>query len=141
MKIPNILFCLADDAGMHMGAYGCRWVNTPAFDRVAREGILFAQGYAPNAKCAPSRACILTGRNPWQLEDAANHNAVFPATFKTVWEALKDAGWHVGHTAKGWAPGDPGSADGKPRELTGPAWSTRKSPPPTPDISWRTPSR
>ena len=39
---PNILFCIADDASFpHMGAYGTEWINTPAFDRVAREGILF----------------------------------------------------------------------------------------------------
>ena len=33
---PNILFCLADDVSYpHMGAYGCTWVKTPGFDRVA----------------------------------------------------------------------------------------------------------
>jgi hypothetical protein len=63
MNRSNILFCLADDAGLHFGAYGCRWVRTPAFDRVAREGLLFQRGYTPNAKYAPSRAAILTGRS------------------------------------------------------------------------------
>lgn len=48
-KPVNILFCIADDAG-HMGAYGTPWVNTPAFDRVAREGILFENAYTCNAK-------------------------------------------------------------------------------------------
>ena len=71
---PNILFALADDwSHGHAGAYGCQWVKTPAFDRVAREGLLFTNAYTPNAKCAPSRACILTGRNPWQLKAACNH--------------------------------------------------------------------
>ena len=71
---PNILFAIADDASFpHMGAYGCTWVKTPAFDRVAREGLLFNNAYTPNAKCAPSRACVLTGRNSWQLREAANH--------------------------------------------------------------------
>lgn len=66
-EAPNFLFAIADDATyMHMGAYGCDWVKTPAFDRVASEGILFGNAYTPNAKCAPSRACILTGRNSWQ---------------------------------------------------------------------------
>ena len=63
---PNILFCIADDASYpHMGAYGTDWVRTPAFDRVAREDVLFTNAYTPNAKCAPSRASILTGRNSW----------------------------------------------------------------------------
>ena len=41
-KRPNILLVIADDWSYgHAGAYGCRWINTPAFDRVAREGVLF----------------------------------------------------------------------------------------------------
>ncbi len=128
---PNILFCLADDAGMHFGAYGCPWVNTPAFDRVAKQGLLFNQAYTCNSKCAPSRAAILTGRNSWQLKDAANHQCFFPAEFKTVFEELIDHGYHVGHTAKGWAPGDPGTVDGKRRELTGKGYHEKKYEPPT----------
>lgn len=39
---PNILFAIADDASFpHMSAYGTEWVNTPNFDRVARDGVLF----------------------------------------------------------------------------------------------------
>src|SRR5690554_7596235 len=57
---PNILFCVADDASYPlMGAYGCDWIKTPAFDRIAANGILFTRAYTPNAKCSPSRACIL----------------------------------------------------------------------------------
>ena len=123
---PNILFCIADDASYpHMGAYGCTWVTTPGFDRVAREGILFTHAYTPNAKCAPSRACILTGRNSWQLEEAANHIPYFPAKFKTYAEALAEHGYFVGYTAKGWAPGNAGTIDGKPRQLAGRPFSKR----------------
>jgi len=86
---PNILFAIADDASFpHMGAYGTDWVDTPAFDQVAHEDLLFTRAYTPNAKCAPSRASILTGRNSWQLEAAANHWPYFPAAFKTYAEAL-----------------------------------------------------
>ncbi len=131
MKRPNILFCLADDASLHFGAYGCPWVATPGFDRVAREGVIFTNAFTPNAKCAPSRASILTGRNSWQLEDAANHQCFFPAQFKTVWEALGENGYHAGHTAKGWAPGNPGEKDGRLRELTGPGYNDRTHSPPT----------
>jgi arylsulfatase A-like enzyme len=118
-----------------MGAYGCKWVRTPGFDRVAREGILFTNAYTPNAKCAPSRACILTGRNSWQLEAAANHICNFPAKFKTYAETLADHGYFVGHTAKGWAPGDAGKVDGKPRQLTGAAFNQRRIKPPAEGIS------
>ena len=100
-----------------------------------REGLLYQQAYTCNAKCAPSRAAILTGRNSWQLKDAANHQCYFPAEFKSVFEELADHGYHVGHTTKGWAPGDPGTVDGKPRQLTGPAYNDALLTPPTPDIS------
>ena len=37
-KKPNILFCISDDQSYaHIGANGDPVVNTPAFDRVARE--------------------------------------------------------------------------------------------------------
>ena len=71
---PNILFCIADDAAwLHFGAYGCGWVSTPVFDSVAARGVLFENCYTPNAKSAPSRASLLTGRYSWQLGEAGNH--------------------------------------------------------------------
>ena len=102
-KRPNILICIADDAG-HMGQK-YPWVNTPAFDRVAEAGISFSKAYTPNAKCAPSRASLLTARNSWQLKEAANHWNNFDAEFKTFPEALKDLGFFTGFTGKGWGPG------------------------------------
>ena len=132
---PNILFCIADDWGWHAGAYGTRWIKTPAFDRVAREGILFTRAYTPNAKCAPSRACILTGRNSWQLKAAANHICYFPIEFKGWGEALAEHGWFVGYTQKGWGPGLATNLDGKPRLMTGRAFNARKARPPTRGIS------
>ncbi|MHB8900518.1 MAG: sulfatase family protein [Thermoguttaceae bacterium] len=133
---PNILFCIADDASFpHMGAYGCSWVETPGFDRVAKEGILFTRCYTPNAKCAPSRSCILTGRNSWQLEAAANHWPDFPARFKTYAETLAEQGYHVGFTGKGWAPGKAVDAQGKPRNLAGPPYQEKKTSPPAKGIS------
>lgn len=132
---PNILFAIADDWGAHASAYGTPWVKTPAFDRVAKEGLLFNQAYTPNAKCAPSRACILTGRNSWQLKEAANHICYFPPEFKGWGEALAEKGWNVGHTLKGWGPGVANDANGKPRLMTGVAYNKRKAPPPTPEIS------
>lgn len=133
---PNILFAIADDASWkHFGAYGCKWVKTPGFDKVARKGILFTNSYTCNAKCAPSRASILTGRNSWQLEEACNHSPHFPAKFKTYVEALGDNGYFVGSVAKGFAPGDQGEINGKSRELTGPKFDQYKKTPPTSGIS------
>lgn len=137
-KRPNILFCIADDASFrHMGAYGLSngWVKTPGFDRVANEGILFTNAFTPNAKCSPSRACILTGRNPWQLEAAGNHIPYFPEKFATWVEELGANGYKTGYTGKGWAPGDMGKKNGVPRLLTGKNYSEIKLSAPTKAIS------
>jgi N-sulfoglucosamine sulfohydrolase len=133
---PNILFVIADDQSYpHASAYGTKWVRTPAFDRVAREGLLFTHAYTPNAKCAPSRSSILTGRNSWQLEEAANHTPHFPAKFRGYVEALGAHGYSVGFTGKGWGPGDPGQIEGRSRQLTGPGFNQMKTTAPTPVMS------
>ena len=132
---PNIVFAIADDWGPHASAYGTPWIKTPAFDRVAREGLLFNNAYTPNAKCAPSRACILTGRNSWQLKEAANHICYFPPEFKGWAEALAEHGWNMGYTMKGWAPGVANDANGKPRQMTGKLWNQKKAKAPTSEIS------
>ena len=103
---PNILFCMADDASYeYMSAYGCKWVNTPNIERLAKNGLIFTRAYTPSPKCAPSRAIALTGRNPWQLEEAVNHWCYFPDKFKTYPEALRENGYEVAHTGKTWGPG------------------------------------
>ncbi len=132
---PNILFAIADDWGAHAGAYGTPWVKTPGFDRIAKEGALFTHAYTPVAKCAPSRAIVLTGRHAWQLEEAGNHMSVFPPKFKSWPEVLMEQGWHMGITGKGWGPGIANDAQGKPRKITGIPFSKRKAEPPTSGIS------
>ena len=136
LQRPNILFAIADDASFpHMGIYGTQWVSTPAFDKVASSGLLFNRAYTPNAKCSPSRACILTGRNSWQLEEAANHVPFFPQKYGTYMELLSERGYQVGFTGKGWAPGDPGSINGTKRQLTGKAYQEMKKEVPAAHIS------
>lgn len=106
-KRPNILLAIDDDWGYgHAGAYGCKWVNTPAFDRVASEGVLFTNAFTSNPKCSPCRATILTGRNTWQLKEAVDHFSIFPNDFAVYPSQLEQAGYFVGCTGKGWGPGD-----------------------------------
>jgi len=133
---PNILFCIADDATWkHFGAYGCDWIDTPGFDRVAEEGLLFKNAYTPNAKCAPSRSSIITGRNSWELKEAANHVCFFPEEFKSYPEALSENGYYVGKTGKGWGPGVAKDAEGKNRDLVGKGYDKLKTQPPAAMIS------
>jgi len=112
----NVLFVVADDASCHFGeTYGCRWARTPAIDRLAQEGLVFDNAYVPTSKCAPCRAAILTGRNPWQLEAAANHWSTFPPHFMAFTEVLAANGVACGSGGKVWGPGVALTESGAPR--------------------------
>lgn len=113
---PNVLFIIADDASCHFGqAYNCNWVKTPHIDKLAKNGITFTNCYAPTSKCAPSRASILTGRNPWQLEEAANHMCFFPAKYRSFGDQFAAAGIAGGSMGKVWGPGEAVDQHGKKR--------------------------
>ena len=100
---PNILFAISDDQSYpYASAYGCSGVSTPAFDRVAREGVLFENAFVPSPGCSPTRASILTGRYPWQNEHAGTHASSFTNQLTTYPLRFQAAGYHVGYTGKGW---------------------------------------
>lgn len=64
----NILLIVADDlGGVDLGCYGADLHETPALDRLAREGMRFTQAYAPAPVCSPTRAALLTGKAPARL--------------------------------------------------------------------------
>ena len=132
----NILFCIMDDWGHgHAGAYGCPWVKTPNFDRIAKEGLLFLNAYTPTAKCTPSRSAILTGRHPWLLGAAANHQCIFPPERAIFPDVLEQNGYNYATCGKVWAPGLALQADGTKRNMTGKLYNKRLTTQPTTGIS------
>ncbi len=132
---PNILLAISDDQSWpHAGAYGCRFVRTPVFDRVAREGVLFSHGYCPAPQCSPSRAALMTGRNIWQLEEAGTHASLFPGKFKVYPDLLEAAGYFVGYTSKPWGPGN-WEEGGRTRNPAGSEFSSRSNEPPVKGIN------
>lgn len=105
-KKPNILFAISDDQSWpHAGAYGDKVMNTMAFDRVARKGVLFNNAFCVAPQCSPNRASILTGRYIWQNEEAGTHASNFPKKLKVFPDILEENGYFIGYTGKGWAPG------------------------------------
>ncbi len=103
---PNILFCISDDQSYaHTGANGDPVVKTPAFDRIAREGLRFVHAFCDAPTCGPSRSAILTGQPIWRLEEAGNIHSTLPAKFASYTQLLQEAGYVIGHTGKGWSPG------------------------------------
>lgn len=104
---PNILFLIADDWSYpHAGIYGDETVRTPTFDALARNGAWFENAYCAAPSCAPSRASILLGRYPHQMESAGNLWSIIPAKFPNWVSLLKEEGYHTGKSRKGWGPGD-----------------------------------
>lgn len=127
---PNILFAISDDQSFpHASAYGCKWIKTPGFDRVAKSGVLFTNAFAPTPGCSPTRACILTGRHAWQNREAGTHASSFPADLPVFTELLASNGYHVGATGKGWAPGN-FRASGRKQNPAGKSWREHKAKPP-----------
>ncbi|MDW8062103.1 MAG: sulfatase [Nitrososphaerota archaeon] len=63
MSKPNVLIVISHDTGRHLGCYGVG-VDTPSFNRVARDGLVFTNVYCTAPQCSPSRASILTGLYP-----------------------------------------------------------------------------
>jgi len=130
-SLPNIVLLYADDMG-----YGDLNVQnpeskipTPNLDRLAREGIRFADAHSSSGICTPSRYALLTGRYHWRKFHGivrAFGGSVFSRERLTLPEMLKEAGyrtacigkWHLGWdwnalkklgaraTRKGYAPGD-----------------------------------
>ncbi len=60
---PNIIVIISDDQGYaDVGFHGSKEIFTPNIDRIAKNGVIFSQGYVSYAVCSPSRAGLITGR-------------------------------------------------------------------------------
>ena len=114
MDRPNILFAFADDYGRYASCYRgaaggnrlCAFVDTPHIDRIAGEGVLFANAHVPAPSCTPCRSSVLSGRYFWQTRlGAILSGAVFDKDIPTYPLELEKAGYHIGFTYKVWGPG------------------------------------
>lgn len=104
-KRPNILIAVSDDQSFaHTSFAGCRFINTPAFDRVAGSGIYFKNCWSGSPGSAPSRSSLVTGRYHWQNESSGQHASAWLAKYVPFPDELSRAGYHTGFTGKGVGP-------------------------------------
>ncbi len=102
---PNIVFFLCDDLGYgDLGCFGSPIIKTPRLDRLASEGLKLTSCYSPSPVCSPSRAGIMTGRNPNRLgirDWIPLDSGVYLKTEETtVAEQLRAAGYRTAHVGK-----------------------------------------
>lgn len=121
---PNLLIVLADDMGFgDLNCMGSDKLITPHLDALAASGVNCSQGYVASSVCSPSRAGLLTGRDPRRfgyeenLNSAASNYATRPELLglppgeHTLGDHLRAAGyataligkWHQG-TGEGFHP-------------------------------------
>ena len=130
---PNILLAIGDDISWkHMGIYGSPFLDTPTFDRLGRQGVVFNNAYCSAPGCSPSRAALLTGKYIWEIEEAGTHAANFPKHLKVYPELLEAEGYFPGYTGKPWGPGKLPERDRNP---AGPEYNNHKLKPPASGIS------
>jgi arylsulfatase B len=104
---PNILVLVADDLGWHDVGYHGSEIRTPHLDKFAGAGVQLERHYV-YPTCSPTRAGLLTGRNPSRFgihaPIADRSEQTLPAGAPTLARALKARGyatalfgkWHLG---------------------------------------------
>ena len=113
---PNILLIQADDLGYgDLSAYGQSRFQTPALDRMAREGIRFTQYYAGSAVCGPSRATLMTGLHTGHVWIRGNGDVPLRPQDTTIAEVLHAVGYRTAVIGK-WGLGRPGSTGAPERK-------------------------
>jgi arylsulfatase A-like enzyme len=113
---PNILIIFADDWGRFASAYARSdgpgspndVVQTPSFDRIAQEGVLFRRAFVGSPSCTPCRSALLTGQYFWRTGPGAIlHAPAWDETLPVFPLLLGDAGYQLGKSYKVWGPGNP----------------------------------
>ncbi len=97
---PNIVLMMADDLGWGDPSYNEGWIDTPALDAMAAEGLRFDRFYSASAVCSPTRGSCLTGRNPLRLGIPNANTGRLEMDETPLSEILNDAGYATGHFGK-----------------------------------------
>jgi choline-sulfatase len=102
---PNIIVIMTDEQSATAMSYrlGRQWLNTPAMDQLASEGVVFHHAYAANPICVPSRNSLITGRFPHQIHVLSNDDqrrAGDDQPLATLGTYFKNAGYETAYFGK-----------------------------------------
>lgn len=105
---PNIVLVMADDQGWgDVGYHGHPALKTPNLDKLAAEGLRLDRFYAASPVCSPTRASVLTGRNPLRC-GVPNWGCEMNSKERTLAQILKEAGYRAAHFGKWHLAGEGG---------------------------------
>lgn len=94
---PNVLLITLDTVRAdHLGAYGDKDAQTPALDRLAREGVRFLDAFTHAPLTGPAHAGILTGVYPARFGIRDNAATPLPPGAPTLASTLRHAGYRTG---------------------------------------------
>ena len=100
-SMPNIILIMTDDQGWYdAGFNGNQEIMTPNMDMLASGGIIFDRFYSASAVCSPTRASVLTGRNPLRMNIPGANSGHMIDQEITLPEILKTKGYLCGHFGK-----------------------------------------
>lgn len=116
---PNLLVIFSDDhRADHLGVTGAvPFLQTPALDALAADGIRFERAYVTTALCSPSRATLLTGQYASRHGVQNNLSAWIPGT-ASFFDSLAAAGYRCAYIGKWHMPGDLPDLPGVERFVT-----------------------
>ncbi len=96
----NIIFYFTDQQRWDTcGCYGQPLNVTPSLDRLAEEGVRFANAFTPQPVCGPCRALFQTGKYPTETGCFRN-NIMLPHGVKTLADYLEEAGYETAYIGK-----------------------------------------
>ena len=98
---PNIILIMTDDLGWgDVGFNGNTHIKTPCLDQLASEGMVFDRFYAGCSVSSPTRASVLTGRNPFRTGVFHANTGILRPEEITLPELLQQRGYYTGHFGK-----------------------------------------
>ena len=98
---PNIILIMTDDQGWYdAGFNGNTEIKTPWIDKLASDGVIFDRFYSASAVCSPTRASLITGRNPLRMNIPYANTGCMLNEEITIPEILKNESYNTGHFGK-----------------------------------------